>query len=182
MTKSNKKILIVGICAITAITIAIIVATITMHKTSIDDSFFVTDSTKYVIALNDDEINLGDDSIKPTKGYVVYYRKGDTITDMKEYYLFNQEADAKTLLEQIKADNTSNYKAMITDGKYLILTANASKYAGKTAEEIEYYIDLLNNTKSEETNNDEFENTEEHIFDEEGNEIESENVSAEEDL
>ena len=173
MTNNNKKVLFIGIGAIIVVIIAIIILVTSMQKTGLNDSFFISDGTKYVIPIEGDEISITEGTIRPAKKYVVYYYQGDTITDAKEYYLYNSTADAKKMYQQLKENAPANYQAIAIDGKYVILTASSSAYEGKTATEIKQYIEFLNDMQSP----DDYSSTEYEEFDEEGNTIESDDDS-----
>lgn len=176
MTNNNKKILTVGVCAIAAVAIAIIIAVIVMQKPSINNSLFTSDNTKYVLPINSDEISFDSDLTRPTQIYAIYYYQDDTITGLKEYYLFEQESDTKAAYDYYREHDSANYKAITIDGKYLILTANESEYEGKTPEEIRQYIEYLQSVEPIESDN-----TEDNTFDENGEAIESSNDSIEDD-
>ena len=176
MTNNNKKILTVGICAIAAVVIAIIIAVIVMQKTSINNSLFTSDNTKYVVPISSDEISFDSDLTRPTQIYAIYYYQDDTITDLKEYYVFEQDSDVKAAYDYFNEHDSANYKAITIDGKYLILTANESEYENKTPEEIRQYIEFLKSSES--TGPDDIEN---NTFDENGETIESDIDSVEDD-
>ncbi|MBR3052052.1 hypothetical protein IKG60_00330 [Candidatus Saccharibacteria bacterium] len=172
MTKNNNKILFVGICAAAVIIIAIIFAIVAMQRTGLSESFFVSDGTKYVITLDSDEISVDEGSIRPAKKHLVYFYNGDSITGMKEYYLYNQAAEAEKTYQQLKEDTPAGYQAIAIDGKYLVLTVSDSIYEGKTATEIRQYIEFLNSTENDSGSDDNYEE-----FDENGDTIESDDDS-----
>lgn len=176
MTNNNKKLLTVGICAIAAVAIAIIIAVIVMQKPNSNNSLFTSDNTKYVVPISSDEISFDSDLTRPTQIYAIYYYQDDTITGLKEYYLFEQESDTKAAYDYYREHDSANYKAITIDGKYLILTANESEYEGKTPEEIRQYIEFLQNVEPTESDN-----AEDNTFDENGETIEADIDSVEDD-
>ena len=84
--KNNKK-LIIGICSIVAVVaiIAVIVIIITMRGgfgPAINDNYFVTDNSKYVITLDEKQT---DEDINAEKTHIVYNYSGNNITSVKYY-------------------------------------------------------------------------------------------------
>lgn len=154
MTKDNKKLLTVGICALLTIISLIIIAIIINYKPSTNKSLFTSDNTKYVVTLEGNEISFGENLTRPTKVYAIYYYKNNTITNLETYYVFNQKSDAKAAYNYFNKDDSSDYKSITLDGNNLIITANKSEYQDKTPSEIRNYIEFLenpNSAKSDET-------------------------------
>ena len=78
ISKENNKNLIIGICTSVGVIaiIAIIVVVLTMQGSSnplINDNYFVTDDSKYVITLNEDQT---DESVNAIKTHIVYNYSG----------------------------------------------------------------------------------------------------------
>ena len=176
MAKENRKLQIAGICAIATIIIVFIVAIAVMKQSGIEETYFVSDGTKYVIPVNVDEIRFSNELAKPAKIYAVYYYQDNKITSMKDYYFFEQESDAKAAYDYFSKDKSSNYKTLGLNGHYLIATANESEYANKTPEEIRQYLTLTQTTEPPE-----YDNNESNTFDENGEQIETDASSEEND-
>ena len=157
--KTNKN-LIIGICialVVIAIIAVIIVLVMRNNSPSTNNSYFVSDDTKYVLNLDSDSFSTEDGEFQPQKAHLIYYYSGDTITGMKSYYEYANEADAKSAYEYYKANMASEYKNIELDGKFLILTANEADYEGMTAYDIQQQIEFLesiNNYKTIENEED----------------------------
>lgn len=144
--KTNKN-LIIGICAavvvITVIAVAVFFAT---RSTKIDDSYFVSDGTKYVVPMDGNDFVTDEVKNIPTKAYAVYTYSGDTITGAFTYAEFANESTAKTALEEYKNTDQDGVKNISTNGKYVVIEMDESSYEGMTASELKTYIDFMNGT------------------------------------
>ena len=157
MAKNENKALTLGI-GLVAVVVAVIIIVMTLtNNNSLNDSFFVSDNTKYVFTLDGDEISSDEGVPAPTKGYIVYFYEGDKITDMKAYYKFTNSDNAQKMQEYYQENGTDNYKSIVRNGEYIILTANPSEYNDLTASEVKAQIDFLQELQTMEidTGNDE---------------------------
>lgn len=140
--KINKK-TIVGICIAAVVSIAIIIVAIVVHNNKLDDSFFVSDGSKYVLTLESDGTS-SDDEYTPIKTHLVYFYSGDKITELKAYYEYADSATAKSAADYIKENYSDDeYEKISINGKYLIFTADESEYENLTAPEVKEQIELM---------------------------------------
>lgn len=146
-TKStnNNKNIIIGICSaiviIAVIAVAIFFAT---RGPQLNDSYFVSDNTKYVVTTEGDIIDP-DKNIASTKIHYVYKYSGDKITDVTMYIEFANESDAKTALEAAKSEIQEIAKDVSTNGKYIVIEIADNQYSGMTLTEVKS-IEDANNT------------------------------------
>lgn len=161
--KSNKsnttKFACIGaaVVAIIAIIIGVVVAT-TGGKKTINDEFFVSDDTKYVISIEGDE-DSGDGF---TAMHMVYYYSGDSITGAESYYEFADEAAAKAAYDEIKSSGETDGSSL--NGKYIVLTADKEEIKDLTVEDVKNQIELYNSIDEyeyEDEDEDEDENEDE---------------------
>jgi hypothetical protein len=159
--KKNNKNLIIGICAGVLVIAVVVVAIIFATKgttPAINDAYFVSDGTKYVITLDEDEIESEDEEVTPVKTHIVYTYSGDTITGMSTYMEFTDEATAKAALasyQEAYADtdaSESGIASMSTNGKYLVIVATEDQYADTTVSEVKQYVEMLDTMKNADTN------------------------------
>lgn len=154
--EQNNKNLIIGICMaliLIAIVVVVVVLVIKNNNPTLSDSYFTSDDTKLVLNLEPDQFSAEEESFQPVESHLIYYYSGDTITDMKSYYEYANEADAKSAYEYYKANLQSEFQNIELDGKFLILTANPSDYEGITAYDVEEqikFIESINNNQSDE--------------------------------
>ncbi|MBR3332188.1 hypothetical protein IKG28_00975 [Candidatus Saccharibacteria bacterium] len=158
----NKKSLIVGITA-SVIAIAIIAALIIVfavtRKPILNDNYFVSDGSKYVLTV-DFLANLDEgeevDELAPIKSHAVYTYSGDTITGLKTYYEYKDAETAKSVYNAVKAsEEESPAEKIELDGKYIIMTMPASDYENATATQIKEEIDWYNSYTDDEDDNSE---------------------------
>lgn len=143
-SQKNNKNLIIGICsAVAAVAIIAVVAIVLATRggnPTLNDDYFVSDDSKYVITMDSEQ---SDDEINAEKTHIVYNYSGNDITAVKYYYEFTDAAAAKTAYNSIKDSIGSLYKSVDLDGKYVILTSNEADYEGMTAEDVEQQIEFM---------------------------------------
>ena len=154
--KTNKN-LALGICTIIGV-VAIIVIIITVillnRGASLNDSFFVSDDTKYVLTLDTDSVSMEDPEYNPIKTHIVYSYSGEEITGMKAYYEYSDSAAAKSALEYLKTNyEDENQDKITTNGKYVIFTASEAEYENLTANDVKEQIDFMEMLKNINTEN-----------------------------
>lgn len=147
--KKNNKNLIIGICAAIVVVIVVVVAVILATRggsAQLNDSYFVSDDTKYVLTLETDDV---DEEYAPAKTHMVYFYSGDDVTDMKAYYEFADEAAAKAAFDYYKeAMEGEEYKDISLNGKYIVITSNESAYEDLTANDVKQQIEFMEMLKN----------------------------------
>ena len=152
-SKNNKNLLI-GVCAsILVVVIAVIVFFATRNSETINDAYFVSDNTKYVLTLPNDATSESTDEYTPVKTHMVYYYSGDDITSIKSYYEFTDEVTARAAYAEAKSDSSSNdlLKNSSVNGKYIIIVADESEYKDLKASDIKQQIELFETIKNMDT-------------------------------
>lgn len=148
-TKNNKN-LIIGICAAVVVIVVIIIAVVLATGGGkggviggLNDSYFVSDDTKYVLTLDADDMYIEDTDYAPLKSHLVYTYSGDEVTGLKAYYEYADASAASAAYEFYQANNDGSFKEVALDGKYLILTANEEEYEGLTASDVKQQIEFM---------------------------------------
>ncbi len=144
--KKDNKNLIIGICAAVVVVVVIVVAAILAAgsgTTKIDDSYFVSDDTKYVLTVETDDTEADAEEYVPVKTHVVYTYAGDEITGMTTYAEYADEATAKAAYEAYKAADQEGIKSMSVNGKYLVVEMTEDNYADLTASDVKEQIELM---------------------------------------
>lgn len=174
--KSNKKnLIIVGICAAVAVVIIVVVAIILANHRGLNDGFFSSDGTKYVLNLGSGDVSFEESEYDPVKTHLVYFYSGDEITDLKAYYEYTDNSAAQAAAEYLKENyDEAEADKIAVEGKFVIFTAPESEYQDLTAsavkEQIEFMEAIRNmnieastkeNTDTTETETEESESTEE---------------------
>ncbi len=159
--KNNKNQgLILGLCIaiiIIAVIVAAIIAIMISRRnglTGLNDSYFTTDGSKYVIEMDGDDLYVEDEISIPNKYYLVYNYSGDNITGLKAYYQYNEIDTAQKVYQYFLDNYSSLYDSIDIDGTYIILTIPASDYEGITASDVKTQIELIEATKDTQINND----------------------------
>lgn len=148
--KKNNQNLITGICVAVVVIVVIIIAVILATRGgTLNDSYFVSDGTKYVLTIETADIEDGEtDSHAPLKVHSVYTYSGDQITGLKIYYEYADATAAKAAFDSLTDEEKSGYKEIALDGKYLVLVTNESDYEGLTASEVKQQIEFIDSLKN----------------------------------
>ena len=155
---NNNKNIIIGICCGIALVIVIVLA-IVFAKGGLNDSYFVSDGTKYVLTIESDayDTNSEDEPYTPIKTHLVYTYEGETITGLKTYYEYADGNAAKTAFEEMKkaAESEGQELGQIeVNGKYVIETAEEDAYKDMTASDVKEQIEFMEMLKNMNTDGD----------------------------
>ena len=142
--KDNKNIIIGAIIgAVALIIVVVLIVVLGTSRQKIDDSFFVSDGTKYVITLEGDLMDsVGGMGDTPRRAHLVYFYSGDSVTGKKTYYEFMDEETARTSYDALLSEDSENTDSYELDGKYVILIADASEYEGMTAADAKEQVEF----------------------------------------
>ncbi len=154
---NNKRNIIIGACAALVVIIIIVVIVICNNK-KIDDSYFVSDGSKYVLTIDYSDVEVLEDEDEetpptPKKAHEVYTYSGDTITSLKYYYEYADENTAKKALDFFKEEGATDNMAV--EGKYVVITANEADYSNTTASEIKEAIEFYQESMNDNSDNGE---------------------------
>ena len=151
--KKNNKNLIIGICAGVLVIAVVIVAVIFATKSSLNDAYFVSDDSKYVLTVDRDMLETEDKENSPIKTHIVYYYSGDAITGVTTYMEFDNDATAKAALDLYKNADQTGVKSLKTDGKYLVVEMTEDQYKDLTASDVKQQVEFMEMLKKSGTNN-----------------------------
>lgn len=151
--KKNNKNLIIGICTGVLIIAVVIVAVIFVTKSSLNDSYFVSDGSKYVLTVGRDMLETEDKENSPIKTHIVYYYSGDAITGVTTYMEFDNDATAKAALDLYKNADQTGVKSLKTDGKYLVVEMTEDQYKDLTVSDVKQQVEFMEMLKKSDTNN-----------------------------
>lgn len=157
--KSNKKTIIICIAA-AVVVVAIVVTAILLSRNKLGDNYFVSDGSKYVLTL-DDENFYGS-----SRTHTVVFYKGDQITEMKKYLEFESADKAKTVFDELAADEET--KGGELNGKYIIFTADPEEYSDMTASSFKQLIDfytMLKGLSTDDSSSDDEEEDDDEVYD-----------------
>ena len=146
-SNQNKKNVIIGVCVAVLVLIAIIVAIILGSRNGgfggLNDSYFKSDGSKYVLTVDSSDM-IGEEE---------HTYAGDKITGLKAYYEYTNNDDAKAAYEYYNTNMADEYKSITRDGKYVILEIDESGYEGVTPDDVKQqieYMEMLNELEADE--------------------------------
>ena len=151
--KKDNKNLIIGICVAVVAVVAIVVAAVIAANgvKKLDDSYFVSDDTKYVLTMESGDYATEEDENTPSKTHVVYTYSGDEITGMTTYAEYTDEATAKSAYDIYKDSDQEGIKNLTLNGKYIIAEMSEDYYANITASEVKSQIEFMEMLKNMDT-------------------------------
>ena len=133
----------IGIAAVVAIIVGIVVAV--KSNPTINDAYFVSDGSKYVINMDMD----GESSNEGIVGmHIVYYYSGDTVTGAKSFYEFKDEATAKAAYDELKNASDEDAGSYSLNGKYIVLAADDDTVKNLTVDEVKSQVEFYENLKN----------------------------------
>lgn len=149
--KKSRKNIVIGIC-IAALAMAVIIVAIvfaTKNNIPLNDTYFVSDSTKYVLTVDGDALNASDNAEQnPVKTHIVYTYSGDNITSMTTYLEYADEATAKSALNIYKDADQTGIKNLSTNGKYLVVVMTEDQYSDLKASDVKEQIEFMEMLKN----------------------------------
>lgn len=150
--KNNKSIAAIA-CGVVVVIIVVIIAAVMLATNggagaALNDDYFKSDDTKYVLTIETDEETLDseDSTFTPLKTHIVYTYSDDTITGIKSYYEYADNDAAKAAYDAIKEAGVEITVEL--NGKYVIMTADAAEYEGVSASDIKQQIELMEMIKN----------------------------------
>lgn len=150
--KKNNKNLIIGICTGVLIIAVVIIAVIFATRSTLNDSYFVSDGSKYVLTVDRDMLETENKETSPIKTHVVYYYSGDAITGVTTYMEFADDATAKAALDLYKNADQTGVKSLKTNGKYLVVEMTEDQYKDITTSDVKQQVEFMEMLKKSGTN------------------------------
>lgn len=149
--KGGNKNIIIGACCAVVVVVIIIVAIVlaTTGGGGLNDSYFVSDGSKYVLTVESEDMVIDEDeeAYAPVKTHLVYTYSGDEITGLKAYYEYADAASAKAAYDYILSSGEETGEVAI-DGKYVIITAAPEEYEGLTASDVKQQVEFMEMMKN----------------------------------
>ncbi|MDO4612357.1 MAG: hypothetical protein Q4B29_02785 [Candidatus Saccharibacteria bacterium] len=131
--KINFKSIIWGLGAILLLVVVIVLIIFLNQPEKISDDYFVTDDTKIVMSFGEESMLIEDNEYEPGTTRWVYLHDGEKITDMKLYYEYENEAEAREAFDKVRNDFSTSKKL---NGKYIVFDVKEETYEGATIENI----------------------------------------------
>jgi hypothetical protein len=106
-----------------------------------NDDYFKTDGTKIVASITDNIDTAEEMGASLEKAYMVYYYSGNTITEVRIFYKYENDEVAKAVFDKINVDDFEwTNKKSISDS-YVILNLAASEFNELTTEMVREFSD-----------------------------------------
>lgn len=125
--KKNRKIILVGAVALVVVIIVAVLASGAVYE-PIDDSYFVSDGGKLVMSLTKEKSNYEMSKYESDLTYVVYYYSGDKINNIRVFYEYKDEDEAREANEHIKMDDKDWAVGRKLNGRYIIFNVTSKRW------------------------------------------------------
>lgn len=135
--KLDVKGMVFGVLTFVALVI-VVVAIVKLNGRAEEIPEFKTDETKIVMTMNAEMATFEESEYEPKLTHIVYFHDGEKITNVKVYYEYETEDEAREALDKITMDYYSGKKL---EGKYIVLQAKRDEYDGLTVEYMEEQYD-----------------------------------------
>ncbi|MBQ6461464.1 hypothetical protein IJJ36_03505 [Candidatus Saccharibacteria bacterium] len=143
--KNNKLIAIVIAVVVAAlvIIIAVVIGLNLCASEKIDDSYFVSDDKKIVLSLNDEMAGFVNGEFEPSITHLVYYYSGDKINNVKIFFAYNDEKEAKAAYDEIGEDYKEWASNKELNGKYIVFRTDNEPYENLSVETLRSDIESI---------------------------------------
>lgn len=158
--KAKNKSLIawVSVVLVVVVLIVVVVCVLISSGQKLNESFFVSDGTKYVLTLSpgDDVISVNTNEYVPQKAYLIYFYSGDRVTDVKVYYKYDNFETVERAVKYFNEQRTNNSQIAEIDvnGDYVVIAADKALYEDMTADDAKQqveFMEMLQNMSSTDT-------------------------------
>jgi len=105
----------------------------------IPDDYFVTDDKKIVLSLDKEIASFENGEFEPEFTRIVYYRDGDKISNVKVYYEYETEEEAREAYDKISIEEFATAKRL--NGRYIVLQARGDTFEGLTVDEVQRQVE-----------------------------------------
>lgn len=137
--KFDFKSLVLGLLAFVAL-VVVIVAIVLLNNQPEEIPDFKTNDTQIVMTMNAEMASYEDSEYEPEITHIVYFHDGEKVTNVKAYYEYGTDAEAKEALPELSMDYFSGKRVA---GRYVVLQVERDKFAGLTVAEIEKQYSLM---------------------------------------
>ena len=147
--KKDNKNMIIGVCCAVVVVVVVVIAAVALATSGgnkLNDNYFVSDDTKYVLTIESDESALNEDDeaavYMPIRTHLVYTYEGDTVTGLKSYSEYADAAAAQKAYDYM-VEIGEDLNDAVVEGKYIVMTAPAEQYEGLTASDVKQQIEFM---------------------------------------
>ena len=141
MKKKSTIAIIVGIVIMILIAIVAIIVFYVNKSDTIGDDYFVSDGTKLVVNMDGDTASVSEGEQSPVAVHRVYYYSGDNINDMKIFFEYADDEQAKLADETMSDEYAEWAESKKVNGKYIVFKVKKLLYDGMTTSGIRRMMD-----------------------------------------
>lgn len=138
--KRWKMILGMGVMLIALI---VVIVALSNRMEPIDNDYFVSDDSKLVMSLNRAMANYETSDYEPEVTRIVYYLDGDKVSNVRVFFDYGSEAEAREANDNITMDGKNWATGRKLNGKYIIFDTKSEQKDGLTKEKVEENIESM---------------------------------------
>ncbi len=138
---ANLRMVFNVVIVVALVAVVVILIVLNNHEEKIDESYFVSNDNK-IIATMDKEIASYDNSeYEPPITRIVYYLAGEKVDNVKLFFEYENEEDAKVAFENITMEDKPWAANKKLNGKYIVFDFIKEQYDRLTAEQVRMFAD-----------------------------------------
>ena len=143
--KNNKLVIIIAaaVAVVLAIVIAVVIGLNLCASEKYDDSYFVSDDKKLVLSFDDEMAGFVDGEFEPSITHLVYYYSGDKINNVKIFFAYDDEEEAKVAYDEIGEDYKEWASSKELNGKYVVFQTDDELYENLSVETLRSDIESI---------------------------------------
>lgn len=141
--KKSTIAIIIGIAVMMVVAIVVVIIMNVNRIEPIGDNYFVSDGTKLVLNASGDMASVNSEDERPVAVHTVYYYGGDKINNVKIFFEYTDEEQAKAASELIGESYKEWAESKKINGKYIVFQLGKSQYDGLTTDAVKQRIDSL---------------------------------------
>ncbi len=131
--------MVFNVLVLVALVAVVIVLVVMNNRNEINDDSFVSNDSKIVVTMDKDIASYDDSEYEPPITHVVYQLAGDNVDNVKLYFEYDNEDDAKEAYENISMEDKTWAAGKALNGKYVIFDFKKEQYEGLTSEQVKKY-------------------------------------------
>lgn len=143
--KKQKKIdyktwILVGLSVIGLVLIIAVILSFTQNE-KIESSYFHDDEGKIVLTMEREMAALDDSKYEPWITHVVYYHDGSKVTNVRAFYEYSTEEEAKEAFLNLSLGDFADSKKI--NGRFVIFQVKDTQYKDLTLSELKNNVENL---------------------------------------
>ncbi len=135
-----KTWILVGLAAIAFVIVSVAIVMLNQVE-RFDSSYFHDGDGKIVLTMDKYYAELDSSEYEPDITHVVYYHDNNKVTNVRAFYEYKDEAEAKEAFDNLSLGEFAEGKKL--SGRFVAFAVKKQQYENMTVEELKHNIELL---------------------------------------